>query len=555
MAAVFPSRPFLSSKATTMFTFNLRKMCFIFIVFLHCFVVSSSFKVFTEQSVTAVKGGNVSLPCNFTGNPTIVWWWRHNSTGATDDDAKLVAREYKGNVEGVGIDRFNITKSENDYRLTIRNVSLLDETTYSCQVELDNHKDERGYTNLNVIALAKPMEPVIKLCHVTTPGHCTYFINKDPPEHVNLVCELHQVRPAANLTWIKIDGKLREIPPPLVEERSGLYTVSSTLQIPRSEFDHQYKCEARGEAVNGVSSMTASFGTKGLHWGYIVLIIFAIVILGVIFTWFYHRRFGIPCLSQDGAGPAYQPPVYRVPSTCSNEVQSLRSEIRKYSHGSLTDKVLAEGIAYPNAPIRMAIVGLTGAGKSSFIRSLKYAFSGVYSKEIEVVAGSSAGGVTLEPTFYEITDKIHIQDNKGMRDLNINKTKKIMTNIKEQVISLLIFVIRPSDVQTDVEAVTKFLIKLSKAVRTEFATYPMVIVTHRDKIPDQTTKEVIRDKLVNMDIIQDKIIFVENFTEKPKDKSNSEDLVEEFLTTLYTMLTMADGNLVQQLNKTQSLAE
>nr|XP_054761079.1 uncharacterized protein LOC129267389 [Lytechinus pictus] len=302
-----------------MFTLNLRTTCFFFIVFLHCFVVSSSFTVFTEQSVTAVRGRNVSIPCNFTGNPTIVWWWRHNSTGATDDDVTLVAREYKGIVEDVGIDRFNITRSENDYRLTIRNVSLLDETTYSCQVELDILEDERGYTNLNVIALAEPLEPVIKLCHVTTPGHCTYFIDKDPPEQVNLVCELHQVRPAVNLTWIKIDGILRETPPPLIEERSGLSTVSSTLQIPRSEFDHQYKCEARGEAVNGISSMTASLGTKGLHWGYIVLIIFVIVILGVIFTWFYHRRFGILCLSQDGAEPANQAQVDRVPL---NEVQS-----------------------------------------------------------------------------------------------------------------------------------------------------------------------------------------------------------------------------------------
>nr|XP_054760646.1 uncharacterized protein LOC129266900 [Lytechinus pictus] len=142
-----------------------------------------------------------------------------------------------------------------------------------------------------------------------------------------------------------------------------------------------------------------------------------------------------------------------------------------------------------------------------------------------------------------------------MRDLAINTiNKKIMTNIKEQVISLLIFLIRPSDVQTDVEAVTKFLTKLSKAVRTEFATYPMVIVTHRDMISDLTTREVIRNKLVNMDIIQDKIIFVENFTKEPEDKSNSEDLVKEFLMTFETMLTMADGNLVHQLNK-KSLAE
>nr|XP_054761082.1 uncharacterized protein LOC129267393 [Lytechinus pictus] len=364
-----------------MFTLNLRRTCFIFIVFLHCFVVSSSFTVFTEQSVTAVKGGNVSIPCNFTGNPTFVWWWKHDSTGATDDDVTLVAREFEGIVEDAGIDRFNITKSENDYRLTIRNVSLLDETTYSCQVELDNHEDERGYTNLSVLALAEPLEPVIKLCHVTTPGHCTYFIDKNPPEQVNLVCELHQVRPPVNLTWKKIDGILRETDPPLVYDQNGLYTVSSVLQISRSEFDHQYKCEARGQAVNGVSSTTASFGSKttetpqtGLHPGYIVLITFlilGIVIILVLIAVFYHIKVGIPCLSRDGAGSA------NLDSIPLNEVQSLQRKIRDYSPGSLTDKVLARG-KYPNAPTRMAIVGLTGAGKSSFIRSLKYAYSGEF---------------------------------------------------------------------------------------------------------------------------------------------------------------------------------
>nr|XP_054761146.1 uncharacterized protein LOC129267461 [Lytechinus pictus] len=279
----------------------------------------TAFWLHTEKYLTAVRGGNISLPCNFSVSARAVYWYKHDFTGAPDDGASLVARDYRGITDPVpGFDRFSIT---NDYSLIIRNVTVHDETTYSCQVVGIDTMDvdtERGYTDLRVIALAQPLEPIIEIiepCTFTAQGGCVYHVDrstigKDTSEDVILVSKLFNVRPLPNLTWIGSDGKLNKHATYQMQQKDGLFSISSQVQVSKSHLDHHYTCHAEGEAVNGTSSVVISFEDSVTHGSndrvsmtsigisVIITTLVVIVVLSVGLT-FYRRRGRWPWLTKD----------------------------------------------------------------------------------------------------------------------------------------------------------------------------------------------------------------------------------------------------------------
>ncbi|XP_041470054.1 uncharacterized protein LOC121419662 [Lytechinus variegatus] len=288
----------LSCSTATMLSSNTK--CFIFIVFMVMCSISESFRLQTEESLTAVRGRNISLPCNFSVPALAVYWYKHTFTmftGAPDDGASLVARYYRGITDPVtGFERFSITK---DYSLIIRNVTVQDETTYSCQVVGIDTMDvdtERGYTDLRVIALAEPLEPIIEIiepCTFTAQGGCVYHVNrstigKDTSDDVILVSKLFNVRPLPNLTWIQSDGGLNKNATYQTQEKDGLFSISSQVQVPKSHLDHNYTCQAKGEAVNGTSLVVISFEDSATHVSndrvttMIISVIITIILLVVI---------------------------------------------------------------------------------------------------------------------------------------------------------------------------------------------------------------------------------------------------------------------------------
>nr|XP_054760971.1 uncharacterized protein LOC129267270 [Lytechinus pictus] len=214
-------------KCTTSITYQVMV---IFIISTGLFGKATSLELHTERSVKVVRGRNVSLICSFTDPADAVYWYKHNSTGAPVDEAELVAREYLGISDPLpGIERFRITE---DYRLLISEVSIADETTYSCFVVLQAGLPKRGYTDLRVIVLADSDGPKIGSCNTIVPGECTYNVPTDPPEEVVFVCELCGVRPLVNLAWVRSDGRVMEQAlRPLIVEKDGLYDVASILKV------------------------------------------------------------------------------------------------------------------------------------------------------------------------------------------------------------------------------------------------------------------------------------------------------------------------------------
>nr|XP_054761140.1 nectin-4-like [Lytechinus pictus] len=262
--------------------------------------MNNAFRLHTEESLTAVLGRNISLPCTFSIHALAVYWYKHDFTGAPDDGASLVARDYRGITDPVpGFERFSIT---NDYSLIIRNITVHDETTYSCLV-VDIEK-ERGYTELRVIALAEPLEPIVESCNVTAQGRCIYIVGENSPEDVTPVCLVHNVRPPPGLTWVRSDGRVLENATQQMQEKDGLFNISSQIQVTKADFGKQYTCEANGDAVNGTSSMkitiiegdvTTVSHDRGISGGLITSIVIIVILLILLVSCLiYYKKCGVP---------------------------------------------------------------------------------------------------------------------------------------------------------------------------------------------------------------------------------------------------------------------
>ncbi|XP_072166182.1 uncharacterized protein [Diadema setosum] len=155
-------------------------------------------QVSTKPFVTAYLGRSVELPCEISRPPYTVFWYEHLSTGAPDKDPKIVVQNINGEDIATTEPRFEITS---DFSLMIHNVTVQDETTYSCRVVWFDDQ-MTSYTHLRVVALADKLNPIVVAnCRRNGTDRCVYYIA--PSEStIQLKCQVSGVRPAVNLTWI-----------------------------------------------------------------------------------------------------------------------------------------------------------------------------------------------------------------------------------------------------------------------------------------------------------------------------------------------------------------
>ncbi|XP_072166122.1 uncharacterized protein [Diadema setosum] len=211
--------------------------------------------VSTKTFVTAYWGKSVELPCQISRPPYAVFWYQHNFTGAPDNNARVVVQNFDGEELARVGPRFEITSN---FSLVIHDVSVEDETTYSCRVAWFDDQ-MTSYTHLRVVALADEFSPiVVENCRKKGTDRCTYYI--DPSEStIQLKCEVIDVRPAVNLTWI--DALTGEVLPAgktnrTLDWETGLITVYRVTPVSGSDKGQDRMCQANGEAVGGVSNLT-----------------------------------------------------------------------------------------------------------------------------------------------------------------------------------------------------------------------------------------------------------------------------------------------------------
>ncbi|XP_071510270.1 uncharacterized protein [Diadema antillarum] len=223
-------------------------LCVLVIVASSARVTKGQDSVSTKPFVTAYWGRSVELPCQISRPPFAVFWYQHNFTGAPDNNARIVVQHFSGEDIARAGPRFEITS---EFSLMIHNVSVQDETTYSCRVAW-NPDQMTNYTHLRVVALADELTPiVVKNCRKNGTNRCVYYI--DPSEStIQLRCEVVGVRPAVNLTWT--DALTGEVlpagkPEEKVDEKTGLVTVSRVTPISGSDIGQDRICQAKGESV------------------------------------------------------------------------------------------------------------------------------------------------------------------------------------------------------------------------------------------------------------------------------------------------------------------
>eukprot|EP00057_Strongylocentrotus_purpuratus_P010835 XP_011665309.1 PREDICTED: uncharacterized protein LOC100891569 [Strongylocentrotus purpuratus] len=251
-----------------------------------------------------------------------------------------------------------------------------------------------------------------------------------------------------------------------------------------------------------------------------------------------------------------------------NEVQTelgnLREKLKSYRPGKDTGMA---GVDIPDSSIHIGLFGLMGAGKSSFINSLNFAFTNEY-KDVAIEAGNTAGGSQTkfrEPI--QLTDHIHIVDNQGMKDFSPEQIEKdLMPQIlgkrglkpKDKVkegtgkqIHCPVFVCNLSQ-PVGPASTLKFIGEFSDKVNDHLGRNAMVVVTHKGKLNASaetygSVEDVVRLIKDQGGVPRNSIWTFENYTED----CHAHDAMKsiEYLKFLSTCLEIGERNIRFQLEK------
>eukprot|EP00057_Strongylocentrotus_purpuratus_P024374 XP_011678848.1 PREDICTED: uncharacterized protein LOC100893534 isoform X4 [Strongylocentrotus purpuratus] len=512
--------------------------------------VDSNLEVITNPNATAYRGGKITLPCRFSGVPEAVYWHKHNRTGAPDNTATLVVSKVKDQDVYQPVDlRYTITT---DHSLVISDVQIEDETTYSCEVSVPNAPTGRNYTDLTVIVLAKQLHPVVSDCTVNKPGECVYEIPGADTNVIVLRCRVEQVRPEVSLIWTNPRGVEIETPTISVTgPEGGLFNTTGDLTVTRTEIENgeSFVCQASGDSVNGTSKLvvTVKYPSEGglSGGGKAGIVIFVLIVvaigIGIGIGFFLWRRKEEEKKKEQEKDPEKEPL-----SPLQIEFEDLAKKINGYTPGSFSGLEVKEGRSWSKVT-RLGVFGVTHAGKSSLVRSLKYSLTGDFGT-VEVAQSHSIGGVTVIPKPFRLTDHITVVDNRGLKDLDVSCIKDIMDQIRGQSKLLegtVDFPILVFDARQPVNALDKFLPDFVKAIRGEFGSHPAIVFTHCDSVGDRM--DTIKAQATGMGALDQKLYFIENFTETPTEPCYERRM--KLLRMLETMMACADENLIERDNK------
>ncbi|XP_030834857.1 uncharacterized protein LOC115921503 [Strongylocentrotus purpuratus] len=399
--------------------------------------VDSNLEVITNPNATAYRGGNITLPCRFSGVPEAVYWHKHNRTGAPDDQATLVVSKVKDQDVYQPVDpRYDITT---DHSLVISDVQIEDETTYSCEVSVPNAPTGKNYTALTVIALAKKLYPVVRGCMVTErakPGKCVYEVRADTENFV-LMCRVEQVKPVVSLSWTNQYNDERTINRLVTgPDEDGLFNATSELRVSRTEIENgdSFVCKATGESVKGTSALVVTVKypsglSSGGKAGIAIFVLIVIAVIGIGIGFFLWRRKKEQEKKEAKREAEMKDPEMEPLSPLQSKFEVLAEKIKNYKPGSFSRLEKKKGRIWPEVT-RLGVFGVTNAGKSSLVRSLNFSLTGEFI-DVEVATSESIGGLTTIPKPFCLTDHLTVVDNRGLKDLDVSGINGIMDQIRE----------------------------------------------------------------------------------------------------------------------------
>eukprot|EP00057_Strongylocentrotus_purpuratus_P021021 XP_011675495.1 PREDICTED: uncharacterized protein LOC105443694 isoform X2 [Strongylocentrotus purpuratus] len=564
--------------------------------------------IFTEPSITGWAGHSVNLQCAFRGTPERVLWNRVQGE-AESKSVETVLRYTSGGNEVLGDRRYSWS---DNYGLIIRDLRVLDEGNFTCMVSKTGGTEIQNTTVLAVHARAE--KPYIQIAQCksqpeiatngTTPEPCQYNVTEDK-DSFELQCSVIRAKPRVDILWQEESQNLTASQ--IVTQRGdGAFDVTATISRRTNQSDQfHFRCIASGLAVNGTAERTVIVEiikpvqgslSGSLSGGYIFLILLLVVVISafLIFVvcrgWKYHKtecpRVNYVSVEskQNADSGTRRGFKWIMTRDCvcwvfcckkkedrtheSVEIQSLneeetelgnlREKLKSYRPGKDTGMA---GVDIPDSSIHIGLFGAMGAGKSSFINSLHFALKDDY-KNVAIEAGNAAGGgQTKFRETVQLTDHIHIVDNRGMKDFSSEQIEKhLMPQIrgergldpKEKVkkgtgkqIHCPVFVCNLSQ-PVGRASTLKFITEFSDKVKGHFGRNVMVAVTHKSKLDgsaeaDGSLEEVVRLIIDDGGVPSNSIQTFENYTED----CHAHDAMKsiEYLKFLCTCLEIGEINI------------
>ncbi|XP_034720929.1 OX-2 membrane glycoprotein-like [Etheostoma cragini] len=177
--------------------------------------ISVTGKVRLEGNKTAVSGKPATLSCWYSLPERVhqVLWRKTAEQGDTTTVASYAKRGH-WLVEEQYKDRFSLSRTLGDTRLTIEAVRTEDEACYTCEFHTYPDGTRRDKACLSVHVLPKPEVSYVTSSSGLTEANCTA-----------------QSRPAAEITW-NVSGDNRTLGPPVssaYDQGDGTTVVTSTL--------------------------------------------------------------------------------------------------------------------------------------------------------------------------------------------------------------------------------------------------------------------------------------------------------------------------------------
>ncbi|XP_041485510.1 uncharacterized protein LOC121431821 [Lytechinus variegatus] len=402
------------------------------------FFIGCLARVYTEKHAIGWFGETVRLPCEFPYTDVLALYWT-NSNGETK------VSYFKG--EPVSFDeRFRLN---DDYSIDILNLMVSDEGKYTCTLELDSGD---GFVNSSELTIyASPSMPQVTPCvpqSTNNPYQHLCVVEAANTYPFNLDCVVSGFRPDVTLEWTS-SGKVKQ---PLGNPSrrtlpDGRYEREVTISVAAKEDgEHNYTCTVRGNATNGSDRSTTvtilvpptSVIVDGLSVGgkvaisiFVILLLIAIGIVALFVTLLVLRRNKkLPPLGEVVLNviPFLRSVYLPIPDPEEVRLQGITEELADRRKRLLDFKFERDG-----SVVKAAHIGLFGemsAGKSSFINSLEFAYTGRY-KECQVVGDKeSGGGETIARTVLKLTDSIHIFDNRGMVDFNKSYLNEVTAQLR-----------------------------------------------------------------------------------------------------------------------------
>ncbi|KAG8136655.1 hypothetical protein E2320_005217, partial [Naja naja] len=152
-----------------------------------------------SKAVQAIRGENTTLPCNFESTSAETKdfvSWRGKSLGS-DYTGEFARKAFDGTEQLIpayqGRLRFSNNLENGDAGITLDQVTMQDNGTYECLVEIRNIFPSKS-VDVELLVLVSPSNPV-----------CEIIGNPEYGQNINLTCNSVEGSPEPKYTWQSYD--------------------------------------------------------------------------------------------------------------------------------------------------------------------------------------------------------------------------------------------------------------------------------------------------------------------------------------------------------------